>query len=405
MRKFYLILFCLFGIQSAFAQPASFHISNSLRFVDQNNDTIPYPFLGGFVAPQFSEIDLNNDGIKDLFVFDRSGGKKMTFLNEGKGGQVSYIYAPSYEYYFPEMVHWVLLRDYNCDGKEDIFTCSDPSGVSVYKNVSTGNKPAFVLVEKDLKFEGMEVYSLSIDLPVVDDIDGDGDLDILAFDVFGGYATFFRNERVEKNLDCDSLHFFQVDYCWGSFVEASLSNDVFLGDNCFGWKYYKSAAVHSGSTMLTFDADGDGDKDLLIGDVDFPDFKLLINGKVETGWPYDTVTSFTNNFPLNDKGVFIDKFPAAFYLDVNNDGKKDFIAAPNEATAASNVHQNWWYKNVGQNNHPDLEFQDSSFLQDLTIDFGSRTQPAFVDIDGDGDCFTQRKLANHEKQPGPTGFV
>ena len=31
------------------------------------------PWAGGFNAPIFSEIDMNGDGIKDLFVFDKDG--------------------------------------------------------------------------------------------------------------------------------------------------------------------------------------------------------------------------------------------------------------------------------------------------------------------------------------------
>lgn len=387
MKKlFYLFSFVLCASTlSVQAQDPTFYLNNKLRFLDANNDTIPFPFVGGFVAPQFSEIDLNGDGIKDLFVFDRSGNKKMTFLNEGKNGQVSYIYAPKYEFYFPNLGGWVLLRDYNCDGKEDIFSGSPQSGFTIYKNTGTTDSLQFQHIVWDLTdtADG-NVYNLILDVPAIDDIDGDGDLDILAFGVLGGYVQYYRNERVEKGLSCDALNFNFVDFCWGSFVEAGFTNDIFLGDNCFGLKFYKNQ-LHAGSTVLTFDADEDGDKDMLIGDVDYPDFKFLINGRVETGYPIDTVTSYTNNYPLNTKGVYIDKFPAGFYLDVNNDGIKDLVASSNEANAASNRYQNWWYKNSGKNNKPNFAFQDSSFLQNMTIDFGSQTSPALFDADGDGD--------------------
>jgi len=384
MKKLLLSLGILFSI-SSFAQTPEFYLSNSLRFLDANNDTVPFPFIGGFVAPQFSEIDMNNDGIKDLFVFDRSGNKKMTFLNEGKAGQSSYIYAPKYEYYFPDLARWVLLRDYNCDGKEDIFTGSEQSGFTVYKNISTADSLQFEHIIYDLTdTAGGNMYNLTLDIPAIDDVDGDGDLDILAFGVLGGYVQYYRNERVEKGLDCDALNFNFVDFCWGSFVEAGLTNDIILGDNCFGLKFYKNQ-LHSGSTVLTFDADEDGDKDMLIGDIGFPDFKFLINGRKETSWPYDTVTSYTTHYPLNTLGVYIDVFPAAFYLDLNNDGVKDLIASANEANAATNLGQNWWYKNKGKTNKPDFEFQDSSFLQNMTIDFGSQSSPALFDMDGDGD--------------------
>lgn len=387
MKKLFALLSFFSLSLGLFAQSSTpgFYLNNKLRFLDANNDTIPFPFIGGFVAAQFSEIDLNNDGKKDLFVFDRSGNKKMTFLNEGKAGQVSYIYAPKYEYYFPELRNWVLLRDYNCDGKEDIFTGSPESGFTVYKNTGSTDSLKFVHVIADLlDTTGGNMYNLVLDMPAIDDIDGDGDLDILAFGVLGGYVQYYRNERVEKSLPCDALNFNFVDFCWGSFVEAGFTNDIILGDNCFGLKFYKNQ-LHSGSTVLTLDADEDGDKDMIIGDVDFPDFKFLKNGRVETSWPWDTVTAFNNNYPLNTKGVYIDKFPAGFYLDINNDGIKDLVASSNEANAASNLHQNWWYKNSGKTNNPNFSFQDSTFLQEMTLDFGSQTSPALFDKDGDGD--------------------
>ena len=390
MKKISLLLLVLavYGIQpELMAQDFQYYLNNKLRFVDGNNDTIPYPFIGGFVAPQFSEIDMNNDGVKDLFVFDRSGNRKLTFLNQGVNGQTSYVYAPQYEYQFPELKHWVLLRDYNCDGKPDIFTSAVSAGYgfTVYKNMSQGDSLQFVHVASDLlDRDGNNMYCAAFDIPVIDDVDGDGDLDLMAFGTLGGYVEYYRNDRVEEGYSCDSLTFSFVDFCWGSFAEGGLTNDIILGDNCFGLKFYKNA-LHTGSTILTFDADEDGDKEMLIGDVDYPDFKFVINGKVEKSWPYDTAISFTTGYPSNTRGVYIDKFPAAFYLDINNDGKKDLIAASNDYTSASNLHQVWWYENKGKNNNPDFEFRDSSFLQDKTIDFGSQTVPALFDYDGDGD--------------------
>ncbi|MDX5321096.1 MAG: VCBS repeat-containing protein, partial [Bacteroidota bacterium] len=145
MKKFLTCLSFAFLMNSSFAQKEILYLSNGLRFLDEQNDTILEPFIGGFVAPQFSEIDLNNDGVKDLFVFDRSGNKVLTFINEGKAGQVSYVHAPKYEFAFPALRNWVLLRDYNCDGKEDIFSGSIQHGVTVYKNVSLGDSLMFEL--------------------------------------------------------------------------------------------------------------------------------------------------------------------------------------------------------------------------------------------------------------------
>ena len=100
--------------------------------VTHNGSSIENPWVGGFNAPIFSEIDMNGDGVKDLFVFDREGYRTTTYINNGSPGQVDYGHAPEYRKKFPAGLHdWVLLRDYNCDGKEDIFTYSYSGGMTV----------------------------------------------------------------------------------------------------------------------------------------------------------------------------------------------------------------------------------------------------------------------------------
>ena len=52
---------------------------NSVPVIN-NNDTLKNPWAGGFNSVQISKIDLNNDQIEDLFVFDKSCNKVITFL-------------------------------------------------------------------------------------------------------------------------------------------------------------------------------------------------------------------------------------------------------------------------------------------------------------------------------------
>lgn len=99
---------------------------------------ITNPWAGGLNFVQTSEVDMNMDGIKDLFVFDRSGDKWRTFINNGATNTVDYKYNAYYESKFPDMHYWALLKDYNGDGKEDLFTYSKAGGgMDIYKNVST----------------------------------------------------------------------------------------------------------------------------------------------------------------------------------------------------------------------------------------------------------------------------
>ena len=94
-----------------------------------NNDTLRLAWASGLNSAQISEIDLNNDGKLDLFLFEANneynpitGDKTYMFINKGGSGEMNYVFDPSYRDNFPVLEDYTLLRDYNCDGKPDIFT-------------------------------------------------------------------------------------------------------------------------------------------------------------------------------------------------------------------------------------------------------------------------------------------
>ena len=72
MRKFiFTIISFLYGFAAVFAQTVlPFYSSNEVTVFNNNKLEMSAPFAGGFSAPQFSDVDLNNDGIKDLVVLD-----------------------------------------------------------------------------------------------------------------------------------------------------------------------------------------------------------------------------------------------------------------------------------------------------------------------------------------------
>ena len=218
-----LLLFgSLFLEKKSLAQP-NFIRNNSILVLNYAGDTLKNPWAGGFNSVQFSEIDLNLDGIKDLFVFDRTGNRISTFINSGQVGQISYIHDPSYVNFFPEdLTDWVLLRDYNCDGKMDIFT-SLLGGISVYKNTS-GSQLSFALDTNQLFSDNqpdsinpsfINMYVSSTDIPAIDDIDNDGDLDFIISSLIGNRFVYHKNLSMEKNGNCDSLDFQIRNKCWG----------------------------------------------------------------------------------------------------------------------------------------------------------------------------------------------
>jgi len=73
----YIILFLISW--QTFAQDFTFKYDNSLKII-QNGQVFPNALAGGLNAPQFSTCKLDNDGVEDLVVFDRTAQKVFTFL-------------------------------------------------------------------------------------------------------------------------------------------------------------------------------------------------------------------------------------------------------------------------------------------------------------------------------------
>ena len=105
-----------------------------------NNQNIPNAWSGGLNSCQLSEIDLNLDGTKDLFIFERTGNRILPFINNGISNTISYNYESEYINAFPNLSDWALLIDYNADGKEDLFAYNGGK-VKVYRNSSSTTQP------------------------------------------------------------------------------------------------------------------------------------------------------------------------------------------------------------------------------------------------------------------------
>jgi hypothetical protein len=376
-----------------FAQPTRL----MAPFESLTGDVYEYALTGGLTNPQFSEIDLDGDGDQDLVYFDRVGFAIVPFLNGGTANTVDYTFAPEYAYRFPKVENWMLLRDYNCDNLEDLFAykydvLTGRVSITVYRaSRDAQNKIQFTLAENSIDYtlkgqtQGYNLFNSSADLPAIDDIDGDGDMDILNFNSSGGYIEMFRNESQENGWGCDSLNYVFYDNCWGRMYESGVTESISLSpsiDSCAGYPNWNPVrrARHAGSTILTLDMNNDGVKEVILGDLSFSNLNLLTNGGNK-----DTahLTAQETFFPMNSISADIEIFPAAFYVDVNNDGAKDLVAAPNILGNSKNL-ENWYYKNTGTANFPVFTYQESQFLVDEMIDLGTGAAPTFWDYNGDG---------------------
>jgi hypothetical protein len=368
----------------SFSQNA-YHFEQSIP-VEVNGKAITMPWAGGLNSAEINTIDLNGDGIEDLAVFDRTANKMFAYLRTGN----QYSYASDYEDYFPSSINqWVLLRDFNCDGKKDLFT-SDPAGIAVFVNTTRpGSPPSWRPFNPGHPllthwYNGsINLQVNGTDIPAIDDIDEDGDLDIIVAQFVGyGSMEFHKNMSMEKTGRCDSLQLNWITSKWGNFEECNCGRYAFGGIDCSqlpGGRIQHDA----GKSLLTLDLNNDGRHDLLFSEQNCTSLYLLSNQGTRDSADMKDFTIF----PPTTPSTLL--FPASYYEDMDFDGVKDLIISTNiSARVTTDIDLSnsiWFYKNTGTNALPIFSLKKTNLLQDQMIDAGSYASPAFADFDSDGD--------------------
>jgi hypothetical protein len=361
------------------------------------NDTLANAWCGGLNSPQFSATDLNGDGLKDLVLFDRSDGQLLCFLRVGNQTPASFHFAPQYLSYFPleNLSYWVRLVDYNCDGWEDLFT-SVNSYVRVYQRIP-GNPPQFFLAYDTLNVEYASgftgyLYSASVDMPGIADVDFDGDIDFLTWDIMGGTRVeFYRNQAMELLGRCDTLVLKIASTCFGHFYETydatKNSYDAILNYYCGPGQRNAAGIKHIGGAIEPLNLNGDTLMDIIISDNGPWDMIALTNGGTRQ------IAHFIDKdtlFPRNTTEARLFLFPAAYYVDVSGDSVRDLLVAPNSeydytTEGPANQNQVLYYQNVGKDDSVHLIYQGVFPLINEIMDFGRLAAPAIFDYDQDGD--------------------
>ncbi|MDF2452904.1 MAG: repeat protein [Bacteroidota bacterium] len=377
--------------------------------VNMYRDTIPVyesgvklkmPWAGGLNFSSFTQIDLNSDGKKDIVGYDKisgSGGRLRAYLNAGGTGEATYLHAYNYQEQLPFVAEWALFFDYNNDGKADIFTYA-VGGIKVFKNTSAGSNLGFVL-EKSLLMSDYNpgglpsvsnLYCNAVALPGIADIDNDGDLDILSFSVFGIQIEYHKNMSQELYGHSDSLVFDMVDDCWGDIKENNCTVDL---NNCPFMRMYQgivkdsiNKVLHSGSCIMCFDRNGDGDLELIMGDISCSSVFFVENEGDSSNAHMGDSTALYPNYPdkASTTPIKLNSFPCTFHLDVNNDGFKDLVASPNAIAGSENYQSVWYYQNASTTSTISFVFQKKNFLQEDMMEFGEGAYPVLFDADADG---------------------
>jgi len=367
MKKFFFLMALLLPI-SLMAQTWMYQRDTSIKvFAYGQQQTLAW--CGGFNNPQFTMGDLNNDGIQDLVVYE-SYNSVRTFINKGTAGNPYYIYAPEYEVNFPAVFDYLILADYNHDGIPDLFQ-QGLEGFAVYRGYyNTAHQLCFTFYESLLYSDTAthswaNAFNSPGTVPAIVDVDGDGDLDFLTYNITGGYINYYKNMQVELGLSADSIHIALASNQWGDF--------------------YDTLGHYSGESLCLFDYDMDGDYDCLSGNISSDKLNLFINGRM----PYhpsgpDSMVHEDTSWQQGGTMLGLSGFPMAYNVDIDQDGKKDLLIAPGAGANSMNYNNIWYYKNLSTTGVPDWQFQSDSFIIDQAIDLGTAGYPVLFDFNKDG---------------------
>lgn len=392
MRACSFLLLLISGITQA---QFRYELDQSIPVTGEALTALKLPWAGGLNAVQFNTFDLNEDGEEDLIVFDRMANAVRTFIRDND----QYQYAPQYEILFPSgITNWLLLRDFNGDGKKDIFT-GDVMGIKVYVNQTIaggslqwqqfyfyrgpGVPKSPVLLSVGSNPNQKIVVQLNFDdLPSLVDVDGDGDLDLFA-PRFVAESSFeyHRNNSVENSWGTDSLDFTRITQAWAGVRECACGEFAFNNAECPPLPAGREEHA-GGKSLLAIDIDNDGDHDILFSEGECDQLYLFEN----TGTDANPIVTTAVPYPETNSII---NFPAAYYEDVNFDGIQDLIVSPNlfaREFAETNFKESvWLYTNSGTTAAPIFNTPAQNFLQSGMLDVGDNAVPAFFDIDNDGD--------------------
>lgn len=267
MPRLLLFLFILISFDVFSQTVFEFDQEKSLR-IDGHN--VPIPFSQGINSAQIQTIDLTGDGKEEWVVWDINARTLQVFAKNGEG----FSLLPELAYFFPTDINgFFVLADFDKDGKKDLFTAT-PLGIKAYRNTSQGTQISWTVAQNFLRLEGVNNIPVNnLDIPLLQDLDQDGDLDLVIFNFAqGDFLEFFRNTSMERKGSPDIDGFTSSVDFWGNFVFCGCETMSF-GKRCDGRPINfrvdsdeNNRIQHAGGHSILYrDFSGDGKADLILG--------------------------------------------------------------------------------------------------------------------------------------------
>lgn len=351
--------------------------------VTVNGKELALPWVGGANRPQIAMADLNRDGRQDIVLYEDYIGVKTLIAT----GLNTYVYDSRYERNFPNVYGYIKLIDFNRDDVPDLVHRSF-AGMGVHYGQYVNNELHFKYY-KDVYYTNptgpVNVHVAPGSIPGMADMDGDGDIDILAYNVNGTLIDYYRNCQVEDNLPADSIKICLLDKCFGKTYQ-NFEREQLLGVGCEQYGVTckgcgLNKGTHGSNTLLMIDMDNDGDMDYFNGNESFSDIQFFTNGKAQYG--VDSAIAQDTVWGANGKKMFMPIYPGAYHLNVNHEGGDDLLFTP-MTFGTENYNSICLYENTGTNANKNFVFKTNTYLIDRMIDLGAGSYPVLFDYDKDG---------------------
>jgi len=355
---------------------------DSAAYTKVTDTLLPFPVAGGSFFQVWNDVvDLDGDGGLELIasprdvlgLLDRS---LLVFRDQGAAGTLEFVYVDDEPISGLDLgaITRPVLADIDADSDLDLvvgrFTSQDLDGDGVpglrlFENIGTAAAPAFRPVPpQEDPFAAVTHPQLATPAPALADMDGDGDLDLLAGQQGEDYQVFyFENQGTASSAN------FQFT---GFLLDAVLP----------GNRRHRPDDV---GAPTVGDLDRDGDLDLLVGEFgvsgrpkiywydNLGEFDLTAGGRQpRLAW----VTSRADSaFGFNTFADTVTQHLVPLLVDSNCDGYLDIWVGSVDGRLRE-------YRNRGAGDSLRFDRATNAFEG---IDVGRLSTPAFGDIDADGD--------------------
>uniref|UniRef100_UPI0034E04E55 FG-GAP-like repeat-containing protein n=1 Tax=Candidatus Thiodubiliella endoseptemdiera TaxID=2738886 RepID=UPI0034E04E55 len=237
------------------------------------------------------------------------------------------------------------LADIDGDGDLDLVMGEFYGTLKYYQNTGTTSNPAYeVKTGNSNPFDGIDVGRYSA--PILVDIDGDGDLDLVVGEIYGT-LKYYQNTGTTSNPTYEA-----------KTGGSNPFNGIDVG-------YYSKPTLA--------DIDGDGDLDLVVGEK-YGTLKYYQNTGTTSNPAYEAKTGDSNPFD----GIDVGYRSKPTLADIDGDGDLDLVVGENNGTLK-------YYQNTGTTSNPAYEAKTGDDNPFNGIDVGDSSSPTLADIDGDGD--------------------